>query len=196
LYNGTAAYPDEATLRLSDSFEETLSLGIAAGESPALELVVKVLNINEGRNARLAGRCGVLAGYSAFVAKVREYGKSGEGKEESIKKAVLYCLEHDILKDYLEAHAAEVLNMLMAEWNLDDAKQVWYEEGREQGIEQGIERGIERGIEQGIEQGIERGIENTARNALAKGIPFEIVQEITGLDIEAVKSLQVLMTSP
>ena len=27
--------------------------------------------------------------------------------------------------------------MLMTEWNLDDAKQVWYEEGIEEGIEKG-----------------------------------------------------------
>ncbi|MDR1901030.1 MAG: hypothetical protein LBQ88_01930 [Treponema sp.] len=37
------------TLRLSDSFEDTASLGIPAG-SPVLELLVKVYNINQGHN--------------------------------------------------------------------------------------------------------------------------------------------------
>jgi hypothetical protein len=29
----------------------------------------------------------------------------------------------------LEENAAEVFNMLITEWNLDDAKKVWFEEG-------------------------------------------------------------------
>ena len=29
------------------------------------------------------------------------------------------------------------MNMLMTEWNWDDAKQVWFEEGLEEGIEKG-----------------------------------------------------------
>jgi predicted transposase YdaD len=31
------------------------------------------------------------------------------------------------------------MNMLMTEWNLDDAKEVWFEEGKEEGIEKGRE---------------------------------------------------------
>jgi hypothetical protein len=42
-------------------------------------------------------------------------------------------VEHDILKEFLEADAAdawEVMNMLLAEWNWDDARAVWRTEGR------------------------------------------------------------------
>ncbi|MDR1073486.1 MAG: hypothetical protein LBL45_07415 [Treponema sp.] len=42
-------------------------------------------------------------------------------------------MEHDILKEFLEADAAdawEVMNMLLAEWNWDDARAVWRTEGR------------------------------------------------------------------
>jgi len=42
-----------------------------------LELKVKVININHGRNADLVKRCKTLAGYSAFVAKVREFESAG-----------------------------------------------------------------------------------------------------------------------
>jgi predicted transposase YdaD len=55
---------------------------------------------------------------------------------------------------------------LTTEWNLDDAKQVWYEEG------------------------MEKGREETARNALAQGLSIEIVQKITGLNMDTIKSLQ------
>jgi len=64
-----------------------------------------------------------------LIAKVREYEKEGYSLEEAIKKAVIHCRDHDILKEFLEKNSSEVLNMLMTEWNLDDAKQVWYEDG-------------------------------------------------------------------
>ena len=76
--------------------------------------------------------------------------------------------------------------MLMTEWNWDDALAVRYEEGREQGIEQGREQGIE----QGREEGIEHGIEKTARNALAQGFSFEVIQSLTGLDLDTIKNLE------
>jgi predicted transposase/invertase (TIGR01784 family) len=41
----------------------------------------------------------------------------------------------------------------------------------------------------GLEKGLEKGREETARNALAKGLPMELIHEITGLDMETIKSL-------
>src|SRR5215471_10504968 len=69
LYNGINPYPDKEVFRLSDAFEKLKSLGLTEKDPPALELVVKVLNINEGRNREIAERCRKLAEYSAFVAK-------------------------------------------------------------------------------------------------------------------------------
>jgi hypothetical protein len=98
LYNGTAPYPDETVIRLSDSFEEGEKLGMPEPVFPALELAVRVYNINEGRNGEIIRRSERLRGYSAFIAKVREYeGVKGE-KETAMKEAVRYCMEHDILK--------------------------------------------------------------------------------------------------
>jgi hypothetical protein len=96
LYNGLSPYPDEKILKLSDVFESATSLGIPDKGNPALELIVKVININQGRNEGIARKCKALAGYSAFVEKVREYLKEGKDKEEAMKKAVLYCRNHDI----------------------------------------------------------------------------------------------------
>jgi predicted transposase/invertase (TIGR01784 family) len=169
LYNGMSPCPDEETLKLSKAFESTASLGIPDKGNPSLELVAKVININQGRNEEIVQRCKTLSGYCAFIEKVREYEKEGYSLEEAIRKAVKYCRDHDILKEFLEANAKEVMTMLLEEWNLDDAKQVWYEEG------------------------MEKGREETARNALAQGLSIEIVQKITGLDMETVKSLQVAL---
>jgi hypothetical protein len=70
LYNGTASYPPEKILNLSESYESITSLGLAEG-SPALELEVAIININQGINVDLLQRCQTLAGYSEFVQKVR-----------------------------------------------------------------------------------------------------------------------------
>jgi len=55
---------------------------------------------------------------------------------------------------------------LTAKWNWDDALAVRYEEGRE------------------------KGQEEVALNALKEGLPIEIIQKITGLNMETVKEIQ------
>ena len=131
LYNGNDPYPDESTLKLSDSFANTA--GLISDTSPPLELTVKVYNINHGHNETIARNCKRLAGYSAFVDKVREFEKAAPDKEAGMKMAIQYCIEHDIMKDFFEANASEVVNMLLTEWNWDDALAVRWEEGVEKG---------------------------------------------------------------
>ncbi len=118
---------------------------------PLLELEVKVFNINEGRNAKIVSRCKKLAEYSFFVDKVRSYQKEGYDLAEAMKKTIQYCEKHDILKEYLEIHGSEVLNMLLEEWNMEDAIAYAKKEAREDGFNEGRSEGIEFGIEKGRE---------------------------------------------
>ena len=95
------------------------------------------------------------------------------------------------------APGQEVLNMIL-EWNTEDAIAFARNEGREEGIEVGMEKGWEKGKIEGREEGWEKGrIEGRdasnkeiAHKALAEGVNLEIVQKITGLDIETVKNIQ------
>jgi hypothetical protein len=106
-----------------------------------LELVVRVYNINSGHNGEMLERCETLKGYSVFVDKVRGYEGKGRARDEAIGLAVKDCIAQGILKEFLERHGAEVVNMLFTEWNWDDAFAVQREEGREEGWEEGLERG-------------------------------------------------------
>ena len=133
---------------------------------------MKVININHGQNEGIARKCKTLAEYSAFVDKVRKYEKEAGNLEEAIKKAIKFCREHDILLKFLEKNATEVINMLMTEWNWDDALTVRFKEG------------------------MEEGLEKAAKNALAADIPIEQIHEITGLEIEAIMKLQREATNP
>jgi hypothetical protein len=163
LYNGTAEYPDEARLKLSDAFADLKGLGLTG--TPDLELTVRVININKGHNEELVRRCEKLDGYSEFIAKAREYEKELGSREEGVKAAVKDCISRGILKDFLELHSSEVFNMLFTEWNWDDALAVRFEEGREEGREE------------------------IARNALTKGLPPDVIREITGLDIQTIMNI-------
>jgi hypothetical protein len=139
LYNGSKPYPERETLRLSDAFEDTGEIKGAGGDAPELDLMVKVYNINEGYNGELVRRCESLRGYSTFIAQVREYQERAP-LEEAMKDAIEYCIEHNILSAFLIKHSTEVINMLLTEWNIDDAKAVWQEEAHEEGMEKGMER--------------------------------------------------------
>jgi hypothetical protein len=136
LYNGVKPFPDEKTVKLSELFESTESLGFSKKEFPALELEVKIININEGINREIAKKCRTLAQYSAFISKVRDFQKEGLTLNEAVEKAVPYCREHDIMKEFLEEHAKEIMSMLTTEWNWDTAKEVWQEEAREEAHEE------------------------------------------------------------
>ena len=68
LYNGSAEMPDSVVLKLSDLFELPGDLS-AEDRETALELSVRVININHGRNAGIAEKCRTLAEYSAFIVR-------------------------------------------------------------------------------------------------------------------------------
>jgi hypothetical protein len=133
LYNGPEEAPDYWEQRLSDAF-----MDVEGDRTIPLDLTVKVYNINRGRNGTLLGRSEHLAGYAEFVAKVRE-NRVAMPLDEAVRGAIRHCVNNRILTEFLEEHGSEVLNMLLEEWNLDEAKEVWREEGWEQGLEKGLE---------------------------------------------------------
>ena len=80
---------------------------------------------------------------------------------------------------------------------IDTAKSDGYEEGYYEGIEKGMEEGIEKGIEKGMEKGMEKGIEKgidqekkaIAQKMKAKGMPVEMIADMTGLAAEEIAKL-------
>jgi hypothetical protein len=90
------------------------------GGQPKLELEVKVYNLNSGSNEEMVRRSEALEGYSKFIAKVREL-EGTEDREGATEEAVRWCIGQGVLKGFLEEHGTEVMNMLMAEWKLEDA---------------------------------------------------------------------------
>jgi predicted transposase YdaD len=73
------------------------------------------------------------------------------GSQQAIENAINYCIDHNIMSDILSRNRAEVMGMLLMEY--DEQKTMDYL--RKEALEDGIEQGILQGLEQGLEQGIE-----------------------------------------
>jgi hypothetical protein len=151
LYNGSKRYPNYKELKLSGAFKGIEGLKLADTIKIQLELTVQVYNINQGYNSKILKKCKTLDGYSIFVDKIREYQKEKNTLEKSVKLTIEYCKENNILKKFLEEHSSEVFNMLMTEWNWDDALKVAREKGWEDGREEGLEEGLEKGRQHFLE---------------------------------------------
>jgi predicted transposase/invertase (TIGR01784 family) len=122
---------EKRVLRLSDMFAKS---GFRTPDSLAnLELVVTVYNMNKGHNPEIAQQSPLLDGYATFNFMVQENLKTMT-LEEALKKAVIDCINQNVLKEFLENHKWEVISMLLEEWNLNDAVAVAGEEGEERGM--------------------------------------------------------------
>ena len=109
-YNGSEERPGEEVMRLSEAF-------IVQDDVPALELVVKVININSKAGHQILERCEVLREYTIFMEKIKRYREADD--PDAIKKAIYECEAEGILTEYLKRRGSEVMNMLTAEYNYE-----------------------------------------------------------------------------
>ena len=182
LYNGDKDLPDRSTERLSDAFADP----VMAGAGGFLDLEVTVLNINPRRNTDMVRRCKDLADYVTFVSKVKEFLAAKRGLQSAITEAIEFCISHDVLAEFLKKHASEVINMLMAEFDMATAQKVWLEEGREEGLAEGRLEGLAEGRQEGRQE----GLISVAKGLLADGDFINRIIKVTGLAREAVENLR------
>lgn len=161
LFDGDKHEPLQRKMRLSDAFD---------GDSDSLELVVTTFNINYGLPQPLLQHCRYLFDYSTLVGKVKEGIRLGLSRRDAISHAVKFCLDNGIMGNYLVEHSEEVFNMLALEWNMDDALQARFDEGRNEG------RDEER--------------ESIALDMLSEGEPLDKILKFTKLSLERIKELE------
>ncbi|MCM1414599.1 MAG: hypothetical protein NC430_01570, partial [bacterium] len=103
-------------------------------------LTVRMLNINHGHNERLMEKCRVLEEYSKLVAVTRDFMRTTKDLQAALDQAIDYCIKNGILKEFLLQNRAEVLGMLLEEFDAEKYERTIRGEGREEGIEEGIEK--------------------------------------------------------
>lgn len=123
-YNGKAAKEDEV-LKLSDAFPRELD----AVQSD-VEVRVRMLNINHGRNRRLMEACRPLSEYAWFVEQIRR-NKKGMGIEEAVDKAMDDMPAGFEIRTCLIGNRAEVKDMCITEYNEAETMQMFKEEGED-----------------------------------------------------------------
>jgi hypothetical protein len=130
-----------------------------------------MLNINYGHNQALMDKCRMLSEYAEFVSISRQYASAGKDMQEAMNTAVEYCIDHDILSNVLRQNKAEVLGMLLEEFDVDKYERTLRKEGREDGFREGREDAI--------------------RKMLLKGMTAEQIADILEIPIESVEKLKI-----
>lgn len=70
--------------------------------------------------------------YAIFISKVKRCSATMELKE-AVDRAVAESIQKNILKEFLEAHRREVVNMCLTEFDEVKYSEIIREEGREEG---------------------------------------------------------------
>lgn len=66
-------------------------------------------------------------------------------RDTAITLAIQDCIKTGIFSDFVQKHGSEAVNMLFTQFNLEDAKKIWYEEAFEDGEERGLITGRSQG---------------------------------------------------
>ena len=170
-YNGLEDFPVSKTLRLSDAF-------MAKREQVNLELTVQAVNINHHKGSELLAKCKPLEEYSLFIETARRHIAldSANGFDNAIKE----CLENDILREYLQRKAREVINMLTVEYDYATDIAVQREEAAREAAEKTWQK---------AEEAIWQNALQNAQSFKRLGVPLEIISQGTGLSIEEIENL-------
>ncbi len=209
LYNGTKEFPAYQELRLSDSF-----LGEKQkDEEDALQLIVKVYNINTEKNSEILGRCETLRQYSRFVEIMRSYKEDSELTNDVIVEVLDKCKKEGILTEFLDKYGTEIVEMLFKELTREEDLEIsrldGYEEGFNSGERAGFSKGERAGFSKGERAGFSKGERagfskgeragaergamqrqcEIAKNFKESGIPIDVIAKNTGLSEEEIAAL-------
>ena len=200
-YNGTKDFPAYQELRLSDSF-----LGEKQkDEEDALQLIVKVYNINTEKNSEILGRCETLRQYSRFVEIMRSYKEDSELTNDVIVEVLDRCKKEGILTEFLDKYGTEIVEMLFKELTREEDLEIsrldGYEEGFNSGERAGFSKGERAGFSKGERAGFSKGERagaergamqrqcEIAKNFKESGIPIDVIAKNTGLSEEEIAAL-------
>ena len=138
-YNGKEDKEDEI-LELKNAFRDKKGKLIDAEAD--IEVRVRMININYGRNKELMSACKPLLEYAWLIDMIRNNVKT-MGIEDAVDKALDSMPDDFDIKMLLIANKAEVKQMCLTEYNETETMEMFREEGREEGLQEGLQAMIE-----------------------------------------------------
>lgn len=169
-YNGKGMDTDRLMLCLSDAFPTGRGSG-------CLECSCEVVNINRGYNRALMEKCRRLWEYAEFSSEIGENIRSGMDRKEAVETAMDACIEKGILKDILIREKAEVLHMLLTEYDEKKHLRNTYRKGKEEGLKEGLEKGLELKLREQVQKKLARG-KNAAEIAEELEEDIQVIEEL------------------
>ena len=146
-----------------------------------MEITVHMINISIGNNAELIEKCRLLHDYAVFIGLIRNYISQENDINTAVTLAINHAISHNILKEVLSVHTAEVRDMILTEYNeeqhIKNEKNISYDDGFNDGVECGIERGIIQGVEQGTQMANTEAIKNMIKLNVPKDKILECYSE-------------------
>ena len=181
LYNGTKDFPAYRELRLSDSF-----LGEKQkDEEDALQLIVKVYNINTGKNAEILKKCETLRQYSRFVEIVRSYGHIDQLTSAAMVEIMEQCQQENVLTEFMEHYGTELIEMLFKELTREEDLEI----SRLDGYDAGVKDGEKSGFSKGEKSGERKAAFDIAKGMQKEHIASDVIAKITGLTLAEIENL-------
>ena len=107
------------------------------------------------------------------------------GDHEAINKAVDDAIKANLLDGFFRRQKAEVIGMILTEFN----QEIYEENVREDGYLEGYDDGRNTGIIEGIARGESKKAAEDAKNLLKENIPPEIISRCTGIPLAQVMEL-------
>lgn len=133
-YNGVKEEPERKEIPLSSLFIQN-----EKGLQPALECTATLLNINLEHNRELMEKCHILKEYAQFIHMVRSKIASELPFQEAVESAVNECISKGILSEILRKNKAEVIDVILTEYDENEFREFIKEDSWKKGHEAGVE---------------------------------------------------------
>jgi hypothetical protein len=162
-YNGTEEQPEQQVLKLSDAF----------GGEGDIEVKVKMLNVNYGKNRALLETCQPLREYAWLVDRVREHQRVLQNLEAAVDASIDEMPDSFVIRTLIEAHRAEVKKMFLTEYDEEKMKEQERKEAFADGVDAGVAEANER----------------VAADMLKKKYPLDAIKDISRLSEAHIRKL-------
>ena len=162
-YNGTEEQPEQQVLKLSDAF----------GGEGDIEVKVKMLNVNYGKNRALMETCQPLREYAWLVDRVREHQRVLQNLEAAVDASIDEMPDSFVIRTLIEAHRAGVKKMFLTEYDEEKMKEQERKEAFADGVDAGVAEANER----------------VAADMLKKKYPLDAIKDISRLSEAHIRKL-------
>ena len=166
-YNGTKDDPDNWKLKLSTAFEHPDNNG-------DFEWTATVINMSPEHNKILHKNCKPLYHYISFVYRIKKNIDSGMSKDKAIEEAVDFAIKGNYLDGFFKTQKAEIIGMILTEFDEEQAHRIWHKDG----------------YVEGHEAGLDEKAEEVAKKMLHDNLSAEKTSLYSGLSLEKVLELQ------